>query len=979
MATYSFIGFAPSAIVWMGGSNYMLDPDWDSTVDGYSFEFTDDDANADGDSAANNVGNDGNQTLVVRDASGTVVASGTGYLEDGYTYTDSNGVVQTVYSVQIAGGPVLGYIGTAFLPPGAVMTWTGSSNTVSVPYANLHSNVYDPDNSDYLQGGSNADSFKAGEGSDTIESGAGADTIDGGSGNDLIHYGQGGADSTKGSSVMGGDGDDTIDDVAGINSWVYNDTLDGGAGNDQIYAGAGNDLVYGGTGNDFVAGEGDQDTIHGGDGNDTLQGDDGNDLIYGDAGSDTLMGGSGNDTLHGGDGTDDLFGDIGNDVLHGEADADSFYFNDGWGADTIYGGATVTTGLDWDTLNFTYHTAGGLVVTFATTGGGTVTQTTNTAVFDDIEAVRGSAQSDSIDASGDTVGVWADMGDGADTFGGGSGADTVFGGAGNDTIFGGAGDDLLSGGAGNDTVQGGSGADTLSGGTGQNTLIGNDDADTFLLSNTDGATNIYGGEGGADWDTISLSGGSVTVTWTGWEMGTITFDGVTFHNFWEVEQVVATTSSDVFDASAAPTGVVISGQGGNDTVIGSAHADVITTGSGADSISGGAGDDTITAGDGANTISGGDGADVITSGSGADTIDGGAGADTIDAGGGDDLIAGGTGDDSITTGTGVDTLDLDPGGGSDIVTDFDMTDDGSGFTIDQLDVSDLTDGSGGPVYSWDVTVTDDGSGNAVLTFPGGESVTLLGVSPAQVSTAPQMYAMGIPCIVSGMRVDTTEGPVAVEELRAGAFVRTRDGPPRQVLWTGHRTVTHDEMRANRRLCPIEIRPGALGNPGPLLLSGQHCLWVPSEAPAPASPASPGPLHGPVGTSAALASLSQLAHVGALVRARHLALTGWGGARIMRGKRGCTYHHVLLDAHALIRVEGAWVESFWPGPMGFAALDDAHRRSILLERPDLARGLLGFASVEASYGPQVRRVVRKTQLDRADCVAWSRLCREMAGP
>lgn len=112
------------------------------------------------------------------------------------------------------------------------------------------------------------------------------------------------------------------------------------------------------------------------------------------------------------------------------------------------------------------------------------------------------------------------------------------------------------------------------------------------------------------------------------------------------------------------------------------------------------------------------------------------------------------------------------------------------------------------------------------------------------------------------------------------------------------------------------------------------------------------------------------HGGNLVRARHLSRTDWGGARVMRGCRGIRYVHVLLPEHALILADGLWVESFWPGPNGFAALDAAARGSLLRAQPALARGLLGLAPVETVYGPRVLSVVKPCDVTQVSCKDWS---------
>ena len=103
--------------------------------------------------------------------------------------------------------------------------------------------------------------------------------------------------------------------------------------------------------------------------------------------------------------------------------------------------------------------------------------------------------------------------------------------------------------------------------------------------------------------------GAVTYT-TGLVTGSITVKGG--------------AGDDVLNAVGATTSgktVTIFGNGGNDTITGSASR--------ANSLSGGAGDDTLTGGTAADTLDGGDGADRIVLGGGLDVVTGGAGKDTF--------------------------------------------------------------------------------------------------------------------------------------------------------------------------------------------------------------------------------------------------------------------------------------------------------------------------------------------------------------
>ena len=644
MATYTVKGFSGSDLVLevadgslAVGNQFMLNGSWDSETNARTFTFTDDDANLSGDNFNDEQGNDSSQSVVVTDAGGATLFSGRAYLEWAATFTAPDGTTINMYVVEV-GGVVVGEIVDHPIVPGVTYQVSGVPDVTSGPaYSALSSMTYDRDAANSVQGGQYNDSLQSGAGNDTINAGADADYINAGDGDDTVYYGQGGASSTAGDTVYGGAGNDLIDDVGGTAGNVYNDQFYGEAGNDTVWAGGGNDSVDGGTENDNLYGEDGADTLRGGAGDDWVDGGGGNDSLFGDDGVDIVLGGDGNDTLYGGAGADMLSGGNGNDVVYGGADADRIYFNDGWGADTVYGDSL---GNDQDTLDFSYLSSG-VTVTFSDSEDGTATNGANTASFDNIEAILGSNDADSLNAGADASGVSLDGGAGNDTLTGGSGADTILGGDGADTVWGGAGNDSIEGGAGNDTLQGAAGDDTIWGGAGANQLMGGDGADLFLLSNTDGASSIYGGEGGTDFDTIDLSGTAATVVWTGFESGTITYDGgATYSYFWEIEAFRGTTGNDVYNAATAGSSVTIDADAGDDTITGSSQADTLTGGAGADVIDARAGND---------SVSGGDGNDQIWGGAGNDTLDGGSGADTFwvnEAAEGDTIIGGEAGTDA---------------------------------------------------------------------------------------------------------------------------------------------------------------------------------------------------------------------------------------------------------------------------------------------------------------------------------------------
>ena len=328
--------------------------------------------------------------------------------------------------------------------------------------------------------------------------------------------------------------------------------------------------------------------------------------------------------------------------------------------------------------------------------------------------VDGTAGNDLIDADylDDPEGDMVDNNDAAD----GSNDDVIMAGAGNDTVFGEQGSDTIYGEAGDDVLYGGLDNDTLYGGDGNDTLHGNEGDDVF-----------YGGAGA---DSIETGHGN-----------------------------------DIFY-----------GGDGNDRVNGDYGNDVLYGGAGDDWLRGSFGNDTFYSGsnEGDDYEWGGYGDDtfIVQDHFGNDQIDAEeedeVNGDTIDMSGVTtdltiDLTNGVDGNGSFTDGvdtttfidieniilsSATDTVKLADGSGSDNVDAFEgPTDNGDGtFTgHDQLDVSGMTrDGGSTPVTTNDVVVSDDGNGNAVLTFPGGENITLKGIAPADLSTPAALEAIGIP-------------------------------------------------------------------------------------------------------------------------------------------------------------------------------------------------------------------------------------------
>lgn len=658
-----------------------------------------------------------------------------------------------------------------------------------------------------------------------------------------------------------------------------NDLLDGGEGDDSIDGGDGDDVLTGGIGADTLIGGRGGDTMSGGDGDDLIDGGEGDDSLSTGIGNDTLLGGEGNDTLHNSAGDDSLVGGVGDDSIVATEGNDTLEGDDG--NDTMY------AGVDDDSM------VGGTGddSMFGEEGHDTMS---GGAGFDYME---GGAGNDTIDGgdNDDTI----SGGDGDDLIYGGAGNDSLTTGLGNDTLYGGEGDDTLRNSAGNDSLVGGSGHDsiiatdgddTLEGGTGNDTMYGGNDAD--LLVGGTGDDEMYGE---ADADTFRIEDNFGNDTIVGGEAG----------NDQDIVDLSYMTGPVTVTYTGNETGFITDG---TDTIQFSEIEELVLT----------------------------DQDDVVDARNDSVGVN-------IDAGDGNDTLQGGSGDDSFTGGLGDDQITLSASGGTDAITDFDLSDDdANGFYNDQLDVSELSGGSGqgGMVRTSDVSTSDDGFGNALLTFPDGEQLVLQGVAPNQMTTHDQLFAAGIPCFTPGARILTANGEIPVEHIRTGDMLQTADNGLVPVIWAGKRRLTRAELRRNPHLRPVLLRPGGrAGNERLMRVSPQH-RFVIREGSLP----EPMPF----------------------VRARLLQELDPEHVITDQNDAPTCYIHLMTEAHQVIFADGCATETFWPGPEALRSLSSADRREVFDLFPDLhaaltLRGAHGRDIVRSGYGDLARTDLRRRDL------------------
>jgi Ca2+-binding RTX toxin-like protein len=413
--------------------------------------------------------------------------------------------------------------------------------------------------------------------------------------------------------ISGGSGSDFLNGTA-TKDQIFgnggNDTLIGNSGADSLYGGAGNDLLDGGGGNDFLDGGTGVDTarydiataIYAVLGNGSVQflgtswlnetlvsienfvAGSGNDSIVGSGGANAIWGGAGNDYISGADGSDTLDGGVGADTLIG-----------GPGPESDRRALEVDRDVvryDWALTRVTADLAAGTV---SVQGGET----------DEVRYVA--------DVWGGTVAdeLRGDVEDNA--LRGGGGADTLYGAEGDDTLWGQSGRDLLDGGGGADTavysdnstpvrVDLASDTATFIGQSWQaetlvsiENVVGGSGADTLL---GDAGANVL--QGGAGADRLDGRGGADTVSFFGEAQGVLI-------NL--ASQRAGSIGSAVRDTLVS----IENGRGGagNDSMVGSAGANVLDGAGGSDVINAGAGNDTIMLSSGMDAIDGGAGSDTL--------------------------------------------------------------------------------------------------------------------------------------------------------------------------------------------------------------------------------------------------------------------------------------------------------------------------------------------------------------------------------
>lgn len=194
-----------------------------------------------------------------------------------------------------------------------------------------------------------------------------------------------------------------------------------------------------------------------------------------------------------------------------------------------------------------------------------------------------------------------------------------------------------------------------------------------------------------------------------------------------------------------------------------------------------------------------------------------------------------------------------------------------------------------------------GSGQSLETSDGGASYI--------TQTTPNSGA--IPCFVRGTHIETSNGAVKVEDLRAGDFLRIQNGELVAAKLILSTKVSARLLYQNPKLRPICITAGCLGLGLPardLLVSPQHRILVSSPI-----------------------VKRMFGEQGALVAA--IRLTSLPGIFQVDDIDDVEYFHIITPNHEILNSEGVLSESFLIGPEASNIINAAQMEDVASLFPD----------------------------------------------
>ncbi|MGR3615893.1 MAG: Hint domain-containing protein [Paracoccaceae bacterium] len=294
------------------------------------------------------------------------------------------------------------------------------------------------------------------------------------------------------------------------------------------------------------------------------------------------------------------------------------------------------------------------------------------------------------------------------------------------------------------------------------------------------------------------------------------------------------------------------------------------------------------------------------------------------------------GDTTLSGGVWEATLDLQLSNATTVTGDFDEfifgfqngTQDTT-FTFSGLSDPDFGSLSGNPdgtftfIADWDEIrdATPEGGVGQIVSF------TVTGVDPGGDSDVATVGINLLICVARGTIIATSDGPIAVEDLKSGDMILTMDGGEQPLIWTGSRKVTGAELAHDPSKRPIRFETGALGHNQPmqpLKVSPQHRMYLRDWR-----------AQLMFGEDEVLVPAKSLVNDKTILTDNSL--------------EEIEYFHLLFDEHQIISTNGALTESFHPGAYTVSELDSAVRDELFKLFPELQDG--------TGYGDTARTILR----------------------
>ncbi|MFV0292189.1 MAG: Hint domain-containing protein [Paracoccus sp. (in: a-proteobacteria)] len=255
-------------------------------------------------------------------------------------------------------------------------------------------------------------------------------------------------------------------------------------------------------------------------------------------------------------------------------------------------------------------------------------------------------------------------------------------------------------------------------------------------------------------------------------------------------------------------------------------------------------------------------------------LDGGAGYDTLNL----------RGEWTLTLSSGDVTIDTNGDGDGDLITNSYSYAEAPNVT----NFPPLMDGT----VSWgDVTIRNPDATHETVTIS----------NEAVFSNYEEVKAV---CFTAGTMIETPNGLVAIETLRDGDQVMTRNGI-QTVRWVGKRRFDSIDLAGNPKMLPVRVPAGAFGNGLPkrtVCFSPQHRVLIRSSI-----------AERMFGSREVLVPVKQL--------------VGVNGIEVAGDIREVQYVHIMFAEHQLVEVEGIEAESLYPGPQALSFLREDQLREL----------------------------------------------------